>query len=248
MKEGSGRKKNPIILSKLGIICISIIIIMNIIGVGYGSWQNRVEFQSTINTGSIDPVFVECEIKEENKHKGRGYRGSNEFITEISGEENSPEAINDEVESLEGESYEDMCEETSYVEISDDRKHINIFIKDAYPGYSAKIRYKIENQGTIPITCKVSCDTVDYITVDVEEPEGIIYGFGDYREGVINIELEKGIQKVIKQYRGESGKKKGGTEEEGMEGLNEEWEEENEEPEDYGFTVDLTFRQYNVSD
>ena len=240
MKEGSGRRKNPIILSKLGIICICIMIIMNIIGVGYGSWQNGVEFQSTINTGSIDPVFVECEIEEAKVHKGKG--------EEASGDENSPEAINEETESLVEENYEDMCEETSYVEISDDKKQMNVFIKNAYPGYSAKIRYKIENQGTIPITCKVNCDTVDYIKVDIEEPEGIIYGFGDYREGVIDIELEKGIQKVIKQYNEESGRKGGGAEEEGMEDLDEVWEEETEEPEDYGFAIDMMFGQYNISD
>jgi hypothetical protein len=242
MREGFKKKKNSIVLSKLGIICISIIVLMNIIGVGYGSWQSGVEFQSTITTGSIDPVFVECEIEEEEERKGRGNEDSMEFDADVSDEDYGVQVLNEEiVESVERKEYEDMWDEVSYVEISDDKKQMNVFIKNAYPGYSAKIRYRIENQGTIPITCKVNCETVDYVKVDIEEPGGTIYGFGDFREGVIDIELEDGIEKEINQNKEEFMKKGGGAEEESMEGID-------AESEDYGFAIDLVFEQYNISD
>lgn len=248
MRAGFGKKRNSIVLSKLGIIYLSIIVIMNIIGIGYGSWQSGVEYQSVINTGSIDPVFIECEIEEEKEHKNRGNKDSVEFDVDSSVEVCRVEALNEEIGSSEREEYEDMSNEVSYVEISDDKKQMNVFIKNAYPGYSAKIRYRIENQGTIPITCKVNCETVDYIKVNIEEPEGIIYGFGNHREGVIAIELEKGIGRKIKQDKEKSGRKGGGAEEKGKEDIDEESEEETEETEDYEFTIDMVFEQYNISD
>lgn len=46
-----------------GIYFISIIMFFNLMGVGYGSWANSIAINSTVSTGSIDPVFSHCEVE-----------------------------------------------------------------------------------------------------------------------------------------------------------------------------------------
>jgi hypothetical protein len=206
------KKRNPIRLSKRGIIYISLIIVLNTAGVGYGNWNMDIKSQSVISTGGIDPVFVECEITEESEREENEKAAPEEAFAVIA----------DEAE-----------EEVSYVEISEDKKRMDVYIKGAYPGYSAEIKYIIENQGTIPIQCRMGCGSIDGINVEIEEPEEVIYGFGDSAEGVIRIDLEKELEEKTEEY-GEvefEGEKDGDFVEEAAE---------------LEFAIDMLFEQYNA--
>lgn len=239
--RGIKNKKNPIELNKRGIIFISIILMMNIIGVGYGSWNGGLKVQNIISTGSIDPVFVECEIEEEEKedYEEEELTESSTCLSEEACIDVDSEAINPERFGLMNyEGTEDIETEASYVEISEDKKRMDVFINNAYPGYRAKIKYKIENYGTIPVKCIVTCDSIDGIKVDIKEPEGNIYGFGDCREGTIAIELDKDILEELDKDKEQNARTVRVEEEEA----------EKEEIVDYEFIIDLAFEQYNISD
>ena len=143
-------------LSRLGIVYISIIIMLNIVGIGYGSWQSDIKLESIIATGNIDPVFSQYEITDNNCDQKLG---------------------------------------DTKIEISEDKKMMTIAISDAYPDYSATITYTVTNQGSIPVYCEIDSKSAEQVTIKVvKEPEGIINGYGDSREGVINI-----IVKEIKE-------------------------------------------------
>lgn len=67
------RRKRHKGLSKTGCIYISIIVLLNLIGVGYGYWADGLEIQNTVSTGNIDPVFSDYTISSLDKEKEPAY-------------------------------------------------------------------------------------------------------------------------------------------------------------------------------
>ena len=79
--------------------------------------------------------------------------------------------------------------------LDDGGKKLYIHIQDAYPGYSARIRFEITNQGTVPIICDMATDSIaDCLSIRVNEPTGMIKGFGESKEGEVEITVGDVVQ------------------------------------------------------
>lgn len=67
------RRKRIIRISKFGLVCISIIVVLSILGMGYGSYQTAIQVGTVISTGDIDTVFTEdCKEINEDGNKDAG--------------------------------------------------------------------------------------------------------------------------------------------------------------------------------
>ena len=74
------------------------------------------------------------------------------------------------------------------VEISHDKKTINLKIDGVKKGDLIKVKYKVENQGTIPIYCKVNSKVTTPVAIFIEESsEEIIGCYGKNTEGIIKV-------------------------------------------------------------
>lgn len=145
---------------KLKLIFISIIIFLNIVGIGYGVWKSEITMQTLIATGKIEPVFSSFKIVENVSGTGQ----CQETNTRIS------------------------TKPRTQAEISEDKKNLSININGAYPGYSVGIKYTITNNGTIPVNCTVyQQQSNDLVGIDIIQPEKLILGYGDSKEGTVNL-------------------------------------------------------------
>ena len=52
------KRKGKKVFVKLGVVYASIIILLNVLGVGYGSWKSDIVASNTITTGNLNAVFV----------------------------------------------------------------------------------------------------------------------------------------------------------------------------------------------
>jgi len=156
-----GKKMKYKGINRSGIICVSLTIFLNIIGLGYGSWLNDIKVENIINTGNINVVFNSYEVIE--------ISDSN-----IPAEQKKPE-----------------------LNMIQDQKTLNINITDAYPGYSAYIKYSVINQGSVPVICEIKSIADELmeglVEYNVQEPLGVLNAFGnieDIKEGTISFTLK----------------------------------------------------------
>lgn len=118
---------------------------------------------------------------------------------------------------------EDNNQKLAVVKLSQDKKQMSININNAYPGYCAKITYTVTNEGSIPIYCKIAGSPEKSDAINITVPEGIIKGYGDSKEGAIVITANDLIkQETQNNYESDS--------------------------ENYHYTVNLLFKQYNMLD
>ena len=70
----------------------------------------------------------------------------------------------------------------------DGGKRLLIFIRDAYPGYYAHLRYRLTNLGTIPVRCAARAAQVPPgLEVEIAQPDEATYRPGESREGDLYI-------------------------------------------------------------
>lgn len=68
--------------------------------------------------------------------------------------------------------------------LQDGGKRLRIHIHDAYPGYHVHFRYRVTNLGTVPVRYVTEVYSASpALEVQLSVPEGVIAGYGDYREG-----------------------------------------------------------------
>jgi hypothetical protein len=77
----------------------------------------------------------------------------------------------------------------SDIEISEDQKNIKIDIENAYSGYSVAIKYRILNNGDIPVYCKVTSNEESFADIEFEDPERVIDPNGEAEEGTVTITI-----------------------------------------------------------
>lgn len=93
------RRKKGNKFTRYGIICIILVSFLNVLGVGYGYWADKISLQSTISTGNIDPVFVESTITQINSGVEAGktevpFNGKNMNIQVNNAQANSTYIVN----------------------------------------------------------------------------------------------------------------------------------------------------------
>lgn len=115
-------KKRKKAISGKHLLIISSIIVLNSMGVSYGYLNEQLQFDTTLKTGNIDPVF--CNENYEIKVVRDGHRN---------GSDNESSTLSDLSVSFE------------------DRKHTMVIKGDLEEGYKAFIGYCVYNNGTIPI-------------------------------------------------------------------------------------------------
>lgn len=60
------KKRKNKVLSKTGVLFISIIVLLNTFSVGYGSWADNLNIQNMVSSAKVDAIFSKCEVTEEN--------------------------------------------------------------------------------------------------------------------------------------------------------------------------------------
>lgn len=69
-----------------------------------------------------------------------------------------------------------------------DGKRVLIQVHDAYPGYYVRFRYRVTNQGTVPVRFETETHSTDpAVELELSAPAGVIDGRGGFREGDLSL-------------------------------------------------------------
>lgn len=108
-------------------------------------------------------------------------------------------------------------------QISHRGKSLYVVIENAYPGYSATIKYGITNKGDIPVYCKLITGAEGIDIIEIDKPTGVLEANGGRDEGTFRISIPESTSENNKDKTNES----------------------TEESENYNLILSLDYVQYN---